>query len=114
MANQINAAVQAAGFPANADMSQFNAPMVWLIVFYISVLFATAQSAVAATWWSFPPQRPLELDRDFGAVSVSTVIAGFSADRMRAFRGGGRHLFRALVLGILVSAWCHRIPNRHT
>lgn len=76
MAGQITKAVQAAGYPARADMSQFNGPMVWLIIFYVTVLFAAAQAPIAAMLVELFPASVR-----YTAVSVpyhvSTVIAGF-------------------------------------
>lgn len=48
LTKQIKSALLAAGYPASADMAQFNKLVVWLIVFYITSLFATAQSSTAA------------------------------------------------------------------
>jgi hypothetical protein len=76
LTTQIRAAVVAAGYPAKADMSQFNGFMVWLIIFYVAVLFAAAQSPVAATLVELFPASVR-----YTAVSVpyhlSSIIAGF-------------------------------------
>ena len=76
LAAQIRNAVRAAGYPARADMGAFNGGMVWLVIFYITVLFAMAQSAVAAILVELFPASIR-----YTAVSVpyhvSSILAGF-------------------------------------
>ncbi len=76
LSDQMRQAIKAAGYPAKADMSEFNSAMVWLTIFYITVLFAGAQSPLAAMLVELFPASVR-----YTAVSVpyhvSSILAGF-------------------------------------
>ncbi len=95
---QMADAVKAAGYPAKADMSKVNTPMVVFLLFLLA-LYVTIVYAPIAAWLVelFPAKHPLHLDVAAVPHRQRLVRRLPPDDRVRDGRRDGRHLLRPLV-----------------